>query len=1404
MIKSQKHIIASCYWDTSFNDKVRGAELQNTISHWSDHHMSREISSVFNAICLENKTLKIKTLEVDLGVINYENCIEEITLKLKEQLYYKLNDIVMYPNKHGQSIDIIEDKESYINILKHFLLQGVMPWNYYKIQDSINQILENEMSNNTGDVIRMIQIVGDKQYVRRRMAWQFKDASLKRIIENIEKSNHSYITDFYEEFIKIQEQEAIVKVSTNDFKKNLWFWILNYLFVERGTMFNKIEFVRNTIQQMANHYNIGYDILYTMIEDAVHKIKGHSYAKTNFILILTILSKRQSDVTYTKFSSKRQLEKNWKLLQYFFKSPTNCITIYQKKRFNELIDCLPKIDNTRFKKMIESLDNKSFIWQFMATHLKPFAFESLLSVLSPSKEKTIELVDQILFFSQLKRTNLFKLDECWVKQIGLQFLRQDKSTFNLSTEFLKYVIKQLSLSHKISKRKILESLVSLDIPVAHKNLINLEICEDLKQIYTKEDPNQGVLFSEKRLVAILKVLNITTQSTLNQTSLENYDKLICTWIKEQPVIVWDILLLYKEEFNLDNFINRVLEAENVTLQLLEKKYPKKYKIITGLQQSIDKVIREEKPLSTIVLTIKKCLPLESIQLLLTHDNLSSYSFLEFLLVRLKEKQGIGNASYFHESISKIFEYYNFDNLDISKSQQIKLQLFTNKVSCRTDLEVLITYIKSSNKQKKVAAILEKLVHSKQIDTSEFKLHAKQISDYLVEKTEVFQLEFIKTYTPKFKKVKYTSTQIERKISESYWQCIANYDHYKGDKIKFRKLFEKAIAYYFIDNKGIENNKKANVLKENKEIVHTPDYTIRVSTPELIVKLKQGLINSETKIQFDGNTFEIEKLILYVLENRPHQIRAFFKEITMSSTQFAVLQTKISLEQFIALITRDQPNSLLSKINEAIHVLFTIVKEIATTQLSKKIESKLFEFSLELLKLSILKKEELTKIVDYVFNALAQLPDVNSVYILKQIQQKNIVVPEILKEILLVQNPKFKSLTSIKIKEEISEDLQTCISKNKFEALCVYLLKENKIPFWYLHKKSTTVERLVNEILKDHPLGMLNVLRENKVSQIQLIRLSEHIKVTNFVAALEKLYPSNKNQFNQLEKLHHALESCSIKGMSSLEIQHLVIKKILSSWIANNWKIINTSNIWRELLWEVSAKKNIDKTYFFEAFDLLKTQLPAALQISYQDFFRDKKTRTINNFKIKKEDKLLLITEIMDAQNLEIQSAGIAVPNAGLVLLNSYFSMLFERLELLESKQFVSEDARINAVHYLQYVVTGLSQTEESLLTLNKIICGIPLQQPIRDAIEILDKEKTLIEGLIKSAMGYWEAIGSSSVQGFRGNWLVRNGVLREEEDRWSLTVEKKAYDVLLMKSPFSFSIIKLPWMPKPLHVNWSY
>jgi len=170
----------------------------------------------------------------------------------------------------------------------------------------------------------------------------------------------------------------------------------------------------------------------------------------------------------------------------------------------------------------------------------------------------------------------------------------------------------------------------------------------------------------------------------------------------------------------------------------------------------------------------------------------------------------------------------------------------------------------------------------------------------------------------------------------------------------------------------------------------------------------------------------------------------------------------------------------------------------------------------------------------------------------------------------------------------------------------------------------------------------------------------------------------------------------------------------------------------------------------------------------------------------------------------ILNEGIIIRNAGMVLLNAYFSLLFEKLGLTENNSFINNESQLKAVHFVQYLATGMEQTQESYLGFNKVLCGIPITAPIQDAIEILEDQKKLMDGLIEAVISQWSAIGDTSIDGFRGNWLIRDGILKEEEDYLELTVEKRAYDLLIQRSPFNFSVIKLSWMLKPLRVNWAY
>lgn len=158
-------------------------------------------------------------------------------------------------------------------------------------------------------------------------------------------------------------------------------------------------------------------------------------------------------------------------------------------------------------------------------------------------------------------------------------------------------------------------------------------------------------------------------------------------------------------------------------------------------------------------------------------------------------------------------------------------------------------------------------------------------------------------------------------------------------------------------------------------------------------------------------------------------------------------------------------------------------------------------------------------------------------------------------------------------------------------------------------------------------------------------------------------------------------------------------------------------------------------------------------------------------------------------------------DAGLVLLHYYFPQLFARLGLLEGQLFTTPEAAARAIAALHYLATGQERTESDSLPLCKLLTGVPLDTRVPGA-ELSDEQRRLCDSVLQAVIAQWPAIGEQSLDGFRGNFLRRQGTLVQDSEGWTLTVEKRAYDLLIARSPFHFAIVRHRWMPQPIRVTW--
>lgn len=171
----------------------------------------------------------------------------------------------------------------------------------------------------------------------------------------------------------------------------------------------------------------------------------------------------------------------------------------------------------------------------------------------------------------------------------------------------------------------------------------------------------------------------------------------------------------------------------------------------------------------------------------------------------------------------------------------------------------------------------------------------------------------------------------------------------------------------------------------------------------------------------------------------------------------------------------------------------------------------------------------------------------------------------------------------------------------------------------------------------------------------------------------------------------------------------------------------------------------------------------------------------------------------DADDQELYVSG-----AGLVLLHPFLTELFTSTGLWRKEGWTSDSSRHQAVQVLSFLAFGKSGVPEYQLLLPKILCNIPLSEPLDTCAGIPEEfEQKAIE-LLKAVVGHWKALGNTSTEGLQEGFIQREGKVVRKNNDWHLLIEKKAQDILLNRLPWGISFIHLPWLDHSnLYVKWT-
>lgn len=162
--------------------------------------------------------------------------------------------------------------------------------------------------------------------------------------------------------------------------------------------------------------------------------------------------------------------------------------------------------------------------------------------------------------------------------------------------------------------------------------------------------------------------------------------------------------------------------------------------------------------------------------------------------------------------------------------------------------------------------------------------------------------------------------------------------------------------------------------------------------------------------------------------------------------------------------------------------------------------------------------------------------------------------------------------------------------------------------------------------------------------------------------------------------------------------------------------------------------------------------------------------------------------------------GFIAANAGLILLHPFLKAFCEKWELMDEERKLTSPEQM--VHVLHYLATGQEHPEEYMLTFEKYICGLDSDTIVERTVDIPEEIKAGADELLQAVLNYWDALKSSSLQLLRNEFLQRPGRIEEKDKQLRITFERKTFDILIDRIPWTIGYLQLPWRKGLIVVEW--
>ncbi len=1334
-MEERPHIIRTQQVELGIEQESRSASLQDQASRLCHEKLPALFEEVMRECIPEKLRITLNTLVLDLGTIPADRFETEFPERAKEELRKQLLRLKK-ETRYDQHKTYLQDA------LEHFLLHGTLPWWISDPGDNFaEETLLGLLASAPDELIRLIRRIGRKTQVRKRLARQFSEPALIRLVEKLEPANARTILEYAEKLQQKQEKERVTNAENKDFKKAIWEFILHYLLHEKGSYFNTRAFLKSLITRLAAHYNLSYLTLLHHLTLSAEEIgispsQKHSLPRMLQLLLeeemQSLIGKGQHSLNVTSLQNSRNL----------YTDPSSKKNTLSD--FGPGVNDFPEQENRRpdFQKAIETFLPPDALTTADTLADSPQSKMPATAEKHTQQEQTAYLLWYYLRTGSLPGTASIRASAL---EAGWKMLLQEKPNL------LRSVVSRWKDTYALSQR-----LIAFLSPVL------------VEQTIAFLAPSVGKEFNRIAAQWSQSIAALPGMSGFSRTQLSQH-WIACTLATPaQPDKLPQhlILSLSRSTGIAPPLLAQTLQAPPLRQEILRFSTPetwtkvlsenpeKEQHAVTPVNAAHTEATRSPRAMADrlIFFLIQGSLPwwapesdqeqlrqhyrqLSQQQPLRLRKALYQASLSENWFTHWKTllpSPGLTLAAIDPVSASTSLQYWqHFSRSDAPKSEKWPGSLFIDATQ-----ELILTWLLQYRRSGQTArafttALLQRIARKYGIKAVDF-------------------AATLFAYCENF------SSTIPSLMTETLWLCSGEMSAEWREDLAEKNEWatDKKEKSNIADSVSAEKSKRKNEVSET-EATNLPSET---GNKDLYLQEK----GENEKNLPEPHRQETPSAHDIVQDQESTAFSASRSKSEKTKNQDDSKKESGSLkkeENFLP----DIPQKIQSiqDTSDASHVQPLSSQEKNSPLKAKKAGNESSE-----------SKENTTEFSDLKSKIAYPKKDRNSTKKEKDDRLKN--TPAL--------TPEAAALAAL---------------SEKLEKLALYL-QSGQTP------AGTRPEELaawLKDLLKKEPEATYKKLAPLLKSRQIRLRISERKPPEWVCLLLDMLHQNRAFSLADLlldwERLRQALpDLAALLPLSKL--RNLSLELALQKNKASAFAYIEMS--WAYVQSQVSAEKQqvlLGNMYAYVVSEKGKftRAFHAALQL-----LREEMRQKIKDGKKSEEEELP--EEEAEKEEEEENKEGVFVNNAGLVLLWPFLGALFERNGLLSDRKFSDEKNAFRAVHLLQFLACGKEHLPEYQLVLNKILCGISPAVPLNEPVTLNEKEKQDAQSLLETVIRQWRIIGNTSVEGLRETFLMRAGKLETENEYLRLHVEKKAYDMLLDQLPWSYSIIRLPWMKKPIHVTW--